>query len=394
MAKRAASPATTKPAARAPRARAGEQPPEERQRPVHHEGPVLFGQDQATAQLAHAIRSGHMHHAWILHGPPGVGKCTAAMECARLLLDAEATAAHVAAFKAPRDTRVAELIDVSSHPDLHVIRKERAEESSIKELRDRKQTNIPLDLLRELMIGGTVGDGKSFDSPVWRSAYLGHHKVFIIDEAELLDPYGQNALLKTLEEPPPGTYMFLVTTQEERLLPTIRSRCQRVAFRTLDAPSMRAWFERFAVPADERAWLAEFSDGAPGTAELAHKHGLRAWSDELLPRFAAVEAGKFDAGLADRLAELVGEFAERVVKENPKASKEAANRLGTRCALLTLASRSRTQIAEAARKGDAAAIAAAAARVELIVRLEGEVRANVNLKHALANLVAQWGAIA
>ena len=394
MAKRAASPATTKPAARAPRARAGEQPPEERQRPVHHEGPVLFGQDQATAQLAHAIRSGHMHHAWILHGPPGVGKCTAAMECARLLLDAEATAAHVAAFKAPRDTRVAELIDVSSHPDLHVIRKERAEESSIKELRDRKQTNIPLDLLRELMIGGTVGDGKSFDSPVWRSAYLGHHKVFIIDEAELLDPYGQNALLKTLEEPPPGTYMFLVTTQEERLLPTIRSRCQRVAFRTLDAPSMRAWFERFAVPADERAWLAEFSDGAPGTAELAHKHGLRAWSDELLPRFAAVEAGKFDAGLADRLAELVGEFAERVVKENSKASKEAANRLGTRCALLTLASRSRTQIAEAARKGDAAAIAAAAARVELIVRLEGEVRANVNLKHALANLVAQWGAIA
>jgi len=83
-----------------------------------------------------------------------------------------------------------------------------------------------------------------------------------------------------------------------------------------------------------------------------------------------------------------------VVEENPKASKEAANRLGTRCALLTLASRSRTQIAEAARKGDAAAIAAAAARVELIVRLESEVRANVNLKHALANLVAQWGAIA
>jgi hypothetical protein len=83
-----------------------------------------------------------------------------------------------------------------------------------------------------------------------------------------------------------------------------------------------------------------------------------------------------------------------VVKENPKASKEAANRLGTRCALLTLASRSRVQIAEAARRGDAQAVAEAAYRVELIVRLEGEVRANVNLKHALANLVAQWGALA
>jgi DNA polymerase-3 subunit delta' len=361
---------------------------------VHHEGPVLFGQEQATAQLAHAIRSGHMHHAWILHGPPGVGKCTAAMECARLLLDGGAGDGHIDAFKAPRDTRVAELIDSGSHPDLHVIRKERAEDSSIKELRDRKQTNIPLDLLRELMIGGVVGDGKSFDSPVWRGAYLGHNKVFIIDEAELLDPYGQNALLKTLEEPPPGTYIFLATTQEERLLPTIRSRCQRVAFRAVDAAAMGAWFDRFGVPGEARAWLAEFSEGAPGTAELAHKHGLRAWSDELLPRFAALEAGSFDGGLADRLAELVGEFAERVVKENPKASKESANRLGTRCALLTLASRSRAQIADAARREDADALAAAAARVELIVRLESEVRANVNLKHALANLVAQWGAVA
>ncbi len=393
MAKRATPSTAAKAPARAPRAAASDRAPEARARTIHHEGAVLFGQAHATAQLAQAIASGHMHHAWILHGPAGVGKCAAALECARLLLDGESSPAHIAAFKAPRETRVAELIDIDSHPDLHLIRKERADDSSIKELRDRKQTNIPLDLLRELMIGGTVGDGKSFDSPVWRSSYLGHNKVFILDEAELLDPYGQNALLKTLEEPPAGTYIFLVTTQEERLLPTIRSRCQRVAFRALDASSMHAWFERFAVEPDARAWLAEFSDGAPGTAALALTHGLRAWSDELLPRFASLESGRFDGGLADRLAELVGEFAERVVKENPKASKEAANRLGTRCALLTLASRSRAQLASAARGGDVEAVAKAAFRVELIARLESEIRSNVNLKHALANLVAQWGAM-
>jgi len=393
MAKRATTPAGSKAPARAPRSRAGEQQPEERARPVHHDGPVLFGQELATTQLAQAIGSGHMHHAWILHGPSGVGKCTAAMECARLLLDDETLDENIEAFKAPRDSRVAELIDLASHPDLHVIRKERADDSSIKEMRDRKQTNIPLDLLRELMIGGVVGDGKSFDSPVWRGAYLGHNKVFIIDEAELLDPYGQNALLKTLEEPPAGTYVFLVTTQEERLLPTIRSRCQRVAFRALDAAAMGAWFDRFGVEDSSRPWLSEFSEGAPGTAELAMKHGLRAWSEELLPRFAMLEQGRFDGGLADRLAELVGEFAERVVKENAKASKEAANRQATRCALLTLASRSRAQIAAAAMRGDVQGVAEAAYRVELIVRLESEVRANVNLKHALANLVAQWGAV-
>ncbi|MEY2794955.1 MAG: putative polymerase delta subunit, partial [Planctomycetota bacterium] len=210
MAKRATTPAAAKAplktSARAPRGRVGDQPPPERARPVHHEGPVLFGQDAAVATLVTAMRSGHMHHAWILSGPAGVGKCTAALECARLLLDAEASDHDVAAFRAPRESRVAELIDVAAHPDLHIISKERAEDSSIREVRERKQTNIPLDLLRELMLGGTVADGKNFESPVWKGAYLGHHKVFVIDEADLLDQYGQNALLKTLEEPPPGTY--------------------------------------------------------------------------------------------------------------------------------------------------------------------------------------------
>jgi DNA polymerase-3 subunit delta' len=388
MAKRATGTRATKGPARP---RGGDAPPPERPKPVHHEGPVLFGQDAATAQLSRAIGTGHLHHAWILHGPAGVGKATAALECARLLLDPATTPAHVAAFRAPRDTRVAELVDAGSHPDLHVVSKERAEESSIKELRDRKQTNIPLDLLRELMLGGTTSDGKTFDSPVWRGAYLGHHKVFVVDEAELLDPYGQNALLKTLEEPPPGTYIFLVTTQEERLLPTIRSRCQRVGFGLVDGAAMGAWFARHGVPEDARAWLAEFSEGSPGMASLAHAHGLRAWSEELLPRFDHVESGRFDATLADRLAELVGDFADKVVKENPKASKEAANRLGTRCLLLTIASRMRRQLARAAAAGDMEALGLAARRVELIADLERLVRANVNLKHALANLVAQWG---
>ena len=181
-----------------------------------------------------------------------------------------------------------------------------------------------------------------------------------------------------------------MTTQEERLLPTIRSRCQRAVFRALDEPAMTAWFDRFAIPADERAWLAAFSEGSPGMAQLAHAQGLRAWSEELMPRFDALDAGRFDAGLADRLGELVGDFAERIVKENPKASKESANRLGTRCALLIVASRLRRQMSDAARRGDAAALAVAAQRVGLIARLESEIRANVNMKHAFANLVAQW----
>ena len=75
-------------------------------------------------------------------------------------------------------------------------------------------------------------------------------------------------MLKTLEEPPPGTVIILVTQNEEQLLPTIRSRCQRIAFGPLDAASMREWWEREGpqVAAPDRAFVEAFAEGSPGMA--------------------------------------------------------------------------------------------------------------------------------
>ena len=90
-------------------------------------------------------------------------------------------------------------------------------------------------------------------------------KVFIIDEAELLNTAAQNAALKTLEEPDGKTVVILVTSSPERLLPTIRSRSQQVRFGPLNPAAMKKWVGAWAnsqteeLDRDEAAWLLAFA---------------------------------------------------------------------------------------------------------------------------------------
>ena len=352
--------------------------------------PHILGQGRAVTALGRALSSGHLHHAWILHGPAGVGKFRAAEAMARILLDPQATAEQRARLEPPRATAVAKLVDAGTHPDLHVIRKELASLSDNRELRERKQMSIPLDLLRERMIGGITGDGHHHESAVFRTAGMGNGKVFIVDEAELLQAEAQNAMLKTLEEPPARTVIVLVTQQEEQLLPTIRSRCQRVSFGPLDADAMRAWWERGGpevAPAD-RAFVDAFAAGSPGMAVLAAQHGIAAWDRELGPHFAAVESGRFPPGLAERLAEIADGFAKSIVDEDENASKDAANRLAVR--LLAQLAGMRVRRGLAAAGEDPAELARWLGASEALGEFERMVRSNANLKLAFANLVAQW----
>ncbi|MFZ4465884.1 MAG: hypothetical protein ACOYO7_02355 [Phycisphaerales bacterium] len=351
--------------------------------------PHILGQRLAVAALAKAIGSGRLHHAWILHGPAGVGKFRVAEALARIHLDPLAGDAHRAALEPPAGTPTQRLIDAGTHPDFHVVRKELAALSESRELRERKQTNIPLDLLRERMLGGVAGDGSHHESLVFRTAVHGHGKAFIVDEAELLDADAQNAMLKTLEEPPPGTLIVLVTQHEDRLLPTIRSRCQRVAFGPLDRDAMDAWWRRSGldVPPADRAFIEAFSEGSPGMATMALRHGLAAWNAELGPHLDEVESGGYPPALAERMAELAEEFAKGVVEEDDRASKEAANRLAVRLICQVLGMRIRGRLAAS---DDARELSRWIGASEALREFESQVRSNVNLKHAFANLVAQW----
>ena len=352
----------------------------------------LLGQAAAVRAFAAALAQDRVHHAWILHGPMGVGKMLAARLFAGLVLDASATTAQRRAFAPPTTSDEARLLDARTHPDFTVIRKELSRNSANRELRERKQLNIPLDLLRETLLGGTDGEGRHHDSAAFRTATRGQGKVFVIDEAELLEAEAQNALLKTLEEPPPRTYVLLLTTRLDRLLPTIRSRCQQVPFGPLDAAAMRAWLAHTPLQSKGEAleWVLRFAEGSPGAAMAAERQGLHDWWSDFQRPFQAMDRGEFPASLAEQMHERAAALAESIVKENEYASKEAANRLGlgliARLAGLHLRERLRT----ACERGAATDIAATLEATESIQRFEENVRGNVNPKLALAALTAEW----
>jgi DNA polymerase-3 subunit delta' len=350
----------------------------------------ILGQDDAIAIIRRALRSGRLHHAWIFSGPAGVGKFTTAIELARILLDPQAGPNLHGDVESPPDSHVSRLVDAGSHPDLHVIYKELALYSDNPALRQRKLMNIPLDLLRERMLGGKTGDDRYHEAPAYRTAVEGHRKVFIIDEAELIDATGQNALLKTLEEPPADTYIVLVTSRPERLLPTIRSRAQHVRFRLLDEASMRTWLERaeLEVGEEEARWIEQFSDGSPGTAALAAEYGFFRWQQAIGPMLQLLAEGRYPAALGETLAALADEFATTWVKNNTNASKDAANKAAARHLLRLLASHARRELAARCADGDDPSSWLAA--IALLQDAEQSLEANVSLKHVFENLVVQW----
>src|SRR5262249_17299216 len=129
-------------------------------------------------------------------------------------------------------------------------------------------------------------------------------KVFIIDEAELLDRSTthaptQNSILKTLEEPDGKTVIILVTSSTDRLLATIRSRSQQVRFGPLDQASMKRWLagQELGVDRDEAGWLAAYAEGSPGELLSAKEMGLYAWHRELSPMLANAARGQYSLGL-------------------------------------------------------------------------------------------------
>jgi DNA polymerase-3 subunit delta' len=336
----------------------------------------LLGQGLAQRRLAQALGSGRPHHAWIVSGPMGVGKCTLAVRFAALLVDPDSTPECLRTFTPQSDSRSAELLRQGTHPDVHLIRKELAATSADRELRDRKQLNIPIGLLHE--------------SRVSHSSVLGAGKVFIIDEAELLDADGQNALLKTLEEPPPHTTIILVASHEDRLLPTIRSRCQRVPCGPLDPGSMQAWVDRRLDPATPALdWVVGFAGGSPGLALEAIEHGLHAWNEQLQAIVTDLERGAVGPAMAEAMSELVSAFAERVVKANPDASKDAANRKALGLLMAVLGRIVQERLHAASTSGSTDRVDALAACVDALIDAERSVSSNVNQKLVLANLVAQ-----
>jgi DNA polymerase-3 subunit delta' len=204
------------------------------------------GGDAVESAWLDALQRGRLHHAWLLTGPEGVGKATFAYRAARRLLGAPPDPAYGVLGSNP-DHPVSRQVMARSHPDLMVLERI-GEDGKVRKV-------IPVDDVRKLA---------EFFS---KSPASAPHRVAIIDAADDLNPNAANALLKTLEEPPPKGVLLMVSHSPGRLLATIRSRCRRLAFHPLEQHAAAAFVQARTDVNDEDALrLAKMSGGAPGKA--------------------------------------------------------------------------------------------------------------------------------
>ena len=242
---------------------------------------------RSTKAIRKQVASGEVPHAWLLLGPSGSGK----------RMTAVAMAAALNCRKEPGvgcgECGICVRIGRHRHPDVHHI----APEGPI----------IPVDLIRESVIPEAS-----------RSPFEAERKVFIIEEAERMHPYAQNALLKTLEEPQDDTTLILISDREEELLDTIRSRCRVVRLDSVPEDEIVALLIKDGA-SDETAHLAaRLSDGDVERARaLALDEGAiaRRWLFRGIPGRLREVKDAFDAA-----TEVIAE-AKDAVKEREKLQK-------------------------------------------------------------------------
>jgi DNA polymerase-3 subunit delta' len=239
--------------------------------------PPLLGESVAARLNGH-LASGALVGGWLISGPPGVGKATLAFALARTVLSGGSAIGD-------EDARAVDLIAAGSHPDLTVLR--RSEDD-----KGRLRKEIVVKDVRELI------DRAHLTSSAGR-------RVAIVDTADDLNRNAANALLKILEEPPAGALFLLLSNSPGRLLPTVRSRCRRIALTGVSDETIVEWLcTRHDIgQADALAAVAR-AGGRPGRAlALATGEGREA---------RALADGLLDAiGRGERLVPAAQKFSER-----------------------------------------------------------------------------------
>lgn len=202
---------------------------------------------QQTLWQQMAGRQQHAH-AYLLHGPAGIGKRALAERLMALLL------CHTpAGLEACGHCKGCHLLAAGTHPDNYILEPEEADKA------------IKVDQVRDLI------------SFVVQTAQMGGRKVILIEPVEAMNINASNALLKSLEEPSGNTVLLLVTHQPSRLLPTVKSRCVQQACPLPDEASSLAWLAQ-ALPEcseDERRELLVLAAGSPLAARRLQQQGVR-----------------------------------------------------------------------------------------------------------------------
>ena len=247
----------------------------------------VVGQQHIVSTLEHAITEGRLSHAYLFCGPRGTGKTTMARILAKALLcrNAEAARAEGASGCMPDGTcEECELIAEGNHPDVY-------------ELDAASRTGV--DNVREEIINSV-----NF-APV-----RGKYKIYIVDEVHMLTTAAFNALLKTLEEPPAHVIFVLCTTDPQKILETILSRCQRFDFHRIGNEDIE---RRLAYVCEQEGF--DYDDEALAIVARHAKGGMR----DALSTLEQLSVFGNGTVHADDARSLLGEVSDQILGEFARA---------------------------------------------------------------------------
>jgi len=249
----------------------------------------VTGQEPITRTLRNAIEHQRLHHAYLFSGARGVGKTTSA----RLL--AKALNCHKAKQPTPTPCR-------SDDPDQCPSCREITESRSIDVQEIDAASNTGVDNVRDAIIA-SVGIAPARD----------RYKVFIIDEVHMLSGAAFNALLKTLEEPPPRVVFIMATTERHKVPETILSRCQQFEFRTiatakiLERLKLIAKSEEISIPDDALREIARTGEGSMRDAQSALDQVISFAGDKIKKEDVEMALGVAGADILKRIIDSIAE---------------------------------------------------------------------------------------
>ncbi len=272
----------------------------------------VIGHAPALARLKRSLQNGTLGHAYLVNGPPGVGKMTLALALAQAL--------NCRSGDAPCGIcSVCQRISSSSHPDVQVV----ALGSSSSDEDGRSKTEISIKQVRD-------------DIQHWANLppFEGGYRVFIIGEAELLSSEAANCLLKTLEEPQQKVLFMLLTGEPGKLPETVISRCQRLDLKPVAAELVeKTLLERGSSPEKSRL-LARLCRGCPGWAFSALDDGtLLERRAERIEQLLEIISGDLEARF-----EYAGELASRFIQKRAEVQEILEEWMGLWRDMLLIAS--------------------------------------------------------
>ncbi len=247
----------------------------------------VVGQERAVTLLQRNLELGSVAHAYLLVGPPHVGKMTLALELAKAL--------NCEAAQPPcGECEPCQKVAAGKHADVQVIGL-----SSNGNANDKPRTEISIDQVREIQHSSSL------------PPFEGKHKVFIIDGAELMSNEAANCLLKTLEEPSEGVIFILLTANDSFLPDTVVSRCQRLELRPLPTSQVEtALSERHDLDSAKTELLSRLCHGRLGWAlTAADDDSLLKRRAQLMERLLEVIRGDNEQRF-DYAAQLAAQFSQ------------------------------------------------------------------------------------